>query len=342
MEFRRFSDGSIEDEQGREVFLGLARFTALARDRSRCFLCGIHENFCEFNDEHVVPDWVQKRFGLRNKSIRLWNKTTFPYARYKLRCCQECNTFLGKKFEKPLSNAIGRGQEEFSKWFKDNTFVVFLWINLVYLKMHLKDNELRVHRNLNAPDVKLGDLYDWSELHHCHALLRATRFGFPINVEKVMGSMFCLHLGDCAETEAYDYNDHLATRTVMIRLGSIAFITVLDDSCGVLQGMEPKLEKLPPNLNAIQLIEILSEFQFVSAHLKFRPIYMTRVDSVRNVVEITGILPEMFELTELDFSIRGDLMFRNIYSSFPRFSMCPLTIEQSKKAIKQGDVTFLA
>lgn len=338
----RHIDGTILDLDGRELFLGLERFKALVKDSQRCFLCGAHEDSKPFNDEHVIPDWVQRSYGLRNKEIRLSNGTTFRYPMYKIRCCVECNSFLGRTFETPISNALARGSDAFSEWYSKELFRVFLWLNLIFLKIHLKDNQLRLERHQDAPDDRIGDLYDWAELHHCHAMLRATRLGFGIDIETTLGSVFCLHLGEWAKKQPYDYNDHLPTHTVMIRLGEIAFVCALNDSCGVFQGLMPKIEKLPPDLNPLQFLEVLTEFQFVSAHLKFRPKYMTKVDPATGEVTILGEVPKMFDLDELDFSVRGDLMIRNLYGSFGEFSLKGLTVEETKAKLATGDVTFLA
>lgn len=336
----RHEDGTIFDLNGRELFLGLNRFKALVRDENRCFICGASAEEKPFNDEHVIPDWIQRSYGLRNKSIRLSNGTDFPYPKYKIRCCKECNSFLGKTFETPISNALLRGPNHFFDWYKSEAFRVFLWLNLIYLKTHIKDNQLRLERDQRAPDTRLGDLYDWTELHHCHAMVRAARFGFDIDAEKVLGSLFLLQLGDWAGTQPYDYNDHLPTHTVMIRLGEVAFICALNDSCGVFQGLMPKIERLPPSLNQLQFLEILTEFQFVNAHLMHRPSYKTEVDLQSGQVTISAVLPEQFELDELDFSLRGEFMVRNLYGSLGRFELKGLTEEQTKAQLLSGDVSF--
>lgn len=337
----RHRDGSILDVNGKEIFLGLERFKSLVSDRGRCFLCGESEIGKPFNDEHVIPDWVQRSFGLRDKKIKLSNGTTFDYPKYKIKCCVECNTFLGKNFERPISEAFSQGPDFFMEWLHKESFRIFLWVNLIFLKIHLKDNELRLDRNLKSPDRKIGDLHDWTQLHHCHALVRATRLGFGIDMQTILGSLFCLKLGDWAQDHPYDYNDHLPSQTVMIRLGEVALICALNDSCGVFQGLAKKLENLPHQINPVQLLEILTEFQFVNIHIKDRPVYKTEIDTITGEVTILGQIPKNFELEELDFSIRGELMVRNIYGSIEGFTMSGLTVEETTKLIAQGDVTFM-
>lgn len=336
----RHKDGTILDLKGRELFLGLDRFKALVKDSSRCFLCGVHEDIKPFNDEHVIPDWIQRNYSLRNKSIQISNGTRFPYAQYRIRCCAECNSYLGDTFEAPISKALAKGPEAFFERYWSDAFRIFLWLNLIYLKVHLKDNQLRLDRDLRAPDTRVGDLYDWKALHHCHALVRAARLGFSIDIEKTLGSLFCLQLGEWSRQQPYDYNDHLPTHTVMIRLGEIAFICVLNDSCGVFQGLSTKLEKLPSELNPLQFLEILTEFQFVNAHLKHRPHYKTEINPSSGEVTITGDIPDLFELDELDFALRGELMLRNLRGALGQVELKGMTAQETEAHVLTGEVSF--
>jgi hypothetical protein len=339
--FLRHSDGSILDFEGKEIFLSLTRFLDLIKNNERCFICGVNRKEAAFNDEHVVPDWVQRAFSLRDKSIQLPNGTKFPYRKYVLACCQQCNSFLGREFEQPISNAIKLGNEKFSTWYQGEIFRVFLWMNLIYLKTHLKDNLLRMSRDLRDPNAKIGDLHDWSQMHHCHALIRAVKNGVAIDVTTTLGSMFCLHLGGWADQDSFDYRDHQPTQTMMLRLGNVAFVASLNDSGGVLQGLMPKIEKLEGDISKVQLLEIFTEFQFMNSHLRYRPDYCTVWDQESSSFMIKGILPEKFELCELDFSMRRYLLKQNILSSIPNFCFNGFTIEETLEKLSQDDVTFL-
>ena len=294
-----------------------------------------------FNDEHVIPNWVQRECGLQDKTIQLPNGTKFPYSKYLLPCCVDCNSFLGSEFEKPIATAISQGSDAFSGWYESEIFRVFLWLNLICLKVHLKDNLLRIDRDLRKPDVKIGSLHDWSQLHHCHALVRASRLGIPIEAPTTLGSMFCLHLGSWADEDDFDYKDHLPSHTMMIRVGRTAFIASFNDSQGVLQGLMPKIEKLSGEINKVQLLELFTEFQFLNYHLKYRPQYVTVWNQTSQSFEIKGLLPEMFELLELDYELRRQMLVDNIVASIPNFSFKGLSEEESLEKLMNEDVTFL-
>ena len=45
-----------------------------------CFICGAEQRTKEFNDEHVLPDWLVRKYNLHNKSITLSNAANFKYG----------------------------------------------------------------------------------------------------------------------------------------------------------------------------------------------------------------------------------------------------------------------
>ena len=306
-------------------------------------MCGVSENDAPFNAEHVIPDWVQKFCDLRDKFIKLPNATSFSYSQYKIPCCIECNSFLGDTFETPISRAFSKGPNEVSSFFNNGgAWVIFIWLNLIYLKVHIKDNFLRFDRDERNKDQRtIGDFHPWEQLHHCHALVRAKRFGVDADPNGILGSTMSLQLGDWTKLSPFDYNDHIESQTVMLRLKNVAFICVLDDSCGTLQGLGKKLNRLPPDLNPAQFAEILTEFQFVSMHLKYRPTYKTIIDRVTGRPTIYGDIPKLFDLDELDFSLRGELMLRNLDAMFPKFAIAGKSREETIAIAKTGDLSFL-
>jgi hypothetical protein len=97
----RESDDSVVDQQGRVLYFSPERF-----ERSICigksyFLCGATRAQAKFNDEHVVPARLLRRFELFDRSIRLPNGTGIRYDRYKIPCCIHCNSRLGRALETP-------------------------------------------------------------------------------------------------------------------------------------------------------------------------------------------------------------------------------------------------
>jgi hypothetical protein len=73
-------DGSAIDEANRIVYFSVERFVADVCNGNRCFICGAYPAVTQFNDEHVLPDWILRKYNLHAKSITLPNGTTFRYG----------------------------------------------------------------------------------------------------------------------------------------------------------------------------------------------------------------------------------------------------------------------
>ena len=69
-------DGSISIN-GKLVFVSLKRFRDKVCEEKVCFICA--EESSEPTKEHIVPDWILKRFSLYNQKIQLPNGTLLPY-----------------------------------------------------------------------------------------------------------------------------------------------------------------------------------------------------------------------------------------------------------------------
>jgi hypothetical protein len=66
----RLDDGSVIDDNGKLIFFSTQRFVNDICLGHCCFICGAAPSSVPFNDEHVIPEWVLRRFGLFSKSIR--------------------------------------------------------------------------------------------------------------------------------------------------------------------------------------------------------------------------------------------------------------------------------
>jgi len=71
---------SLLDDRGRLRHFGRPPFKKLAADLDRCFVCGTARNFVDFNDEHVIPDWILRRLSLHSRQITLPNGQNQLYA----------------------------------------------------------------------------------------------------------------------------------------------------------------------------------------------------------------------------------------------------------------------
>src|SRR5437016_14120217 len=100
----READGSVIDEAtGKIIFFSEERFVQDICLGDCCFICGAKRASVPFNDEHVLADWILRRYSLHDRSITLPNLTGFRYGGYVIPCCESCNSRMGNVFEKPIS-----------------------------------------------------------------------------------------------------------------------------------------------------------------------------------------------------------------------------------------------
>lgn len=58
---------------GRTLFSGIQDFYENITKVDRCFSCGAARDTKPFNYEHVIPNWILRRFELHNEFINLGN-----------------------------------------------------------------------------------------------------------------------------------------------------------------------------------------------------------------------------------------------------------------------------
>jgi hypothetical protein len=85
MMFRVTQDSSVLDRDGRIIFFSLERFISDIANGDCCFICGVQRGAFPFNDEHVIPDWILRRFGLHGRRIQIPNLTGFRYGELTVR-----------------------------------------------------------------------------------------------------------------------------------------------------------------------------------------------------------------------------------------------------------------
>jgi hypothetical protein len=78
--FIQTHDGSVLDRHGRVLYFSLERFIADIARGDCCFICGASPHDAAFNDEHVMPDWILRRYKLHDKSIGLPNEAGMKYS----------------------------------------------------------------------------------------------------------------------------------------------------------------------------------------------------------------------------------------------------------------------
>lgn len=331
-------DKSIIDKDGKIIFFSVERFIEDIANGDCCFICGAKRHSKIFNDEHVIPDWILRKYNLQNDNIILPNRKTIKYSQYKVPCCQECNSMLSEKFEKPISSVVSQGLDsliEFAK--KDGFWLLFKWLSLIFIKVHLKDKYFRLLVDNREPDYKISELYDWESFHHIHCVARSVYSECPIDKE-VFGSFFILEALPDAKMDEFDFGDNFPGKGILIRLGKICLIAILNDSCGSSNLFADDLYKIKGALNQLQYREILARLAHINVNLKNRPVYYTNVNIETGCV-IKAKIPKTVEYENKGEYNYGEFLYggcHDILTQLPHENK-----EMIIENVKKGSWTFL-
>jgi hypothetical protein len=341
MAWHKTADGSFVDQAGKVLFFSKDRFvTDICRGRC-CFICGAQPGSKPFNDEHVIPDWVLRKFNLFDRELNLANGKAIKYGRYKVPCCEECNSLMGRQIEERISKIVNAGPEAVQRHIAGGDGLeFFVWLGLIFLKTHLKDRDLRMHLDRRKPDDKIGDVYDWETLHHMHCLVRCFVNGAHLEKE-VFGSLGGFAAKSEGPGDEFDYGDIFGAQTMLLRMGDVALVTTFNDACGAINGTMPRLNRIEGTLSGIQTREVMVDFAFMNLSLKERPRFYTECDMKNETITEKAVMPDQFELDELDYSLRGKLLRTAFGDSLGQIQFVGRTRQEVERAIDEGQLTVL-
>jgi hypothetical protein len=334
------NDGSIVDGAGKVIYFSVERFVKDICLGSCCFICGADPAQKNFNNEHVVPEWVLRRYGLFDKRVTLPNGNTVRYDRYTVPCCAECNSAMGESIERPICEAVQSGQEAIFEFIASGHLLkLFVWMSLIYLKTHLKDRAHRVELDRRRGDQMIADQYDWTLLHHLHCVVRSFHTGCSIERE-VMGSFIGLPVRAEMMRGEFDFGDLYLAQTMLIRLGDTAFVAVFDDSSGAMAYFHDRARKINGPVSEVQLREIMVDLAYLNLHLKERPVFQSDVDLASQTCRIVAMRPEL-ALSKLNKKVRGAMLLNAIGDVLRFVEVRGVGADELREVILSGEITFL-
>lgn len=342
MAWTKTDDGSIVDGSGKVIYFSTQRFIRDIALGNCCFICGAAPDTKPFNDEHVFPRWLLQRYGLFARTITLPNGRPVRYDRHTVPCCEECNTLMGREIEKPISAALDGSPHSVQDFVASgNGLHLFVWMGLIYLKLHLKNKTHRKTLDTRVDAGMIADDYDWYLLHHLHTVIRC--FYIPTTIGPgVLGSLMIYPVRTEASLDEFDFGDLHVTQTMMLRLGRTAIFVVFDDSGGAQSYVQSKLlPKLTGPISELQAREIMVEFAMLNWHLKDRPIYQSLCDTVKEEQTIIARLSDRPELDGWDLEVRGQLMWNAIGHAWSTFPSLGASEEAVKKVVLTGNMSVL-
>ncbi|MBZ5570503.1 MAG: hypothetical protein LAO09_01320 [Acidobacteriia bacterium] len=331
------ADGSIKDSDGKIIFFSFDRFMSDIVRGNCCFICGVGPKDATFNDEHVLPDWLLRKYRLHDKSVTLPNGTQFRYGGFTVPCCARCNALMGEQFENPIRELFAKGSDEVNRELKENgPWRLFCWMCLIFVKTHLKDQSLNLHLDRRKGNEKIGELHDWGQLHHIHCMARSFYTGCELNAE-TMGSLLVVPAKVRSHYESFDYVDLSFARTMLLRIDEIAVIAVLDDSQGALNIFSEKLNMIGGPLSPLQAREIAAHFASINLQLAERTVFASEFDILTDKCTIVARRPHQLMLSDWNSEILGGIMHRicdEMLVVFPNK-------DEISEQIKTGRRTFL-
>lgn len=338
----RSDDGSIISKDGRILFMSAERFARDICEGSCCFICGIPNGEAEFNDEHILPQWLLRRHDLHNASITLPNGQTQKYASYTIPCCKSCNSLLAKELEDPVSRAFAGGSEVLSNFIMNGGHhPLFIWMASIFLKIHLKDAKLRHHLNRQQGDASIAEEsgYAWNLFHHLHCVVRSVYTGARIS-SAAYGSLATFAASAADGMPHFDLVDLSLAQTLALRVGEVAVFAIFDDACGCLNGLHSIIDRIKGPLNRVQFRELAAHFGCCNIHLENRPAFKTLVrDREEPLVLILG----RHDL-ETKFSNRDKKLFGQFFSQAIGLTTPPMEGKEAQEVrglIERAEISFL-
>lgn len=266
----------IVGTDGRVILMTCDQFVRTICNGNACFVCGVSPEEAEFNDEHIVPRWVLRRFGLFDKEITLPTGERRKYGGYRVQCCSKCNSLLGDQVETPVSQLLLGTYEEVCHRLEEPHAeeLLFTWLSLLFLKIHLKDGKVPVHRDRRRGTSVIGDAYEWEVLHHIHAVARSPYTGARLH-QGVVGSVCVYEVHTSGDREQYDYVNFTNEHTLAVQVGNIGIVAALTDAGAARIAWLKHLAAIDGPLNNIQLREVAAMLAVANANLVDRPVFGT-------------------------------------------------------------------
>ncbi|HEX4334549.1 MAG TPA: hypothetical protein VH062_01475 [Polyangiaceae bacterium] len=325
------SDDSLFGPNGRAIHLSPARLIADVIEGGGCFICArARSDAVPFNDEHIVPQWLLRAYGLHDRKIRLPNSELVAYRSYTVPCCQECNSALGKVVEDPVRELLLGGPLEGKRLELGDIQRLFCWLALLFLKTHLKDMAIRWNRDRRKGLSPIGAGYDWGALHHIQCLARCPVAGVTLR-DNAIGTLI-MHPAATGELhDNFDYGDHMIGRAAMVRVGDWIIFSVFND-CGMTEQVTEPLFRRLGRLSAPQAREVMAYLCYTNLRLKERPDFHTYMNRNTGEMFVHARVPEHSGLLPDDQRVFGGIVY---------FMNQEFLLGVDESAVKEGRYTWL-
>lgn len=237
--------------------------------REFCFLCGAMLPTDRATDEHVIPKWVQDRFGLWDEKLTLLNRTTIPYRLLTIPCCSPCNSQHLSRIEREVQQACAAGRKAVLAL---EPLTLFIWLGKIFYGLLYREHLLSWNRRAreDGPIVPADELEQF-RLHH--QFLQAARIPFEF-IPHIPASVFVFETLEPRDRRMqFDYLDHFFSLGLSIRVGKVGVVACLQDGRAVRDSFDyTEYETL--RLHPIQFAEITARIFYDLSRLNRVPKFM--------------------------------------------------------------------
>ena len=274
-----------------------------------CFMCGALPEEKTFNDEHIIPNWILRKFKLHSEKIDLPNRATVLYGSYKIPCCQECNTFFANNLESKIAR-IFTGPHCFNNAMhylnREGPKLLFVWLALIFLKIHLYDAKVNFNLDRRSKrDITIGDRYNWMDIEHTICVARSLFTGCQLD-PRTYGSFFVVPARYGPELQ-FDHMDFFSSSAIMVKVLDVCIICILNDAGYYNVVLEKVLRQLKLPLSAIQCRELFARYGYMSQRIKERAEFITILNQDGSMQRVAQI-PSGFQIIEGSGQLYGEFL----------------------------------
>src|ERR1017187_652774 len=244
--------------------------------RSQCFLCARNLTSLEATDEHVIPQWAQRRYDLWNQRLVLANGTDIPYRQLTVPCCGECNKYRLKPIEDSLSQTVEAGRDAVLAL---GPKVLFIWLGKRFYGVLYKELMLLSDRtDQNKPTIISEEFIRGYRMHRfflqqARDLVELRNFN--------PGSLFVFDAQPLTQPRMeWDFTDNIETLFLGVRVGKVALLASMADG-----GAQQYVEDIYRDFYSLALHPI--QIRELCARISYRSTLATRTPKYISIASAT-------------------------------------------------------
>lgn len=248
----------------------------------RCFACGGPPS--TGHGEHVVPLWLQHRFGLLDKRLTLLNGTKLPYRHLTVPCCKDCNNGFLRNLEDSVLEIVDSSRQMAD----GDRLIMAQWLCKIFIGILVKESSLAAdRRHPSRGNIVPASLL--AEFSHAQLILQSARkkTAFRCLHGQFPCTIYAYKILSGTGFGEFDLSTNIDGQSIAIRFGSLGFVFVNDGGLQLVAGA-----KGPYGLDLDQLHPL--QFSEISARVHYKA---TLRDATHHYLDLEN--PELLSIEQL-------------------------------------------